>query len=85
MITSFQGHVTSYFGTAAQKYTAFQAHQTDVRALLVRDPVIVATSQDAVAFASRQGFVQQVMRFEFILAAHAQSSSTRASQSQNHR
>ncbi len=59
-----QGHVTSFYGPSLEKYTAFQAHHSDIRQLQSTPSGIVSVSSDELRLTSRTGHPRFTMQDE---------------------
>ena len=50
-----QGHVTSFLGNELERYTAFQAHHSDVRQLLPTPTGLLSITADELRYTTRLG------------------------------
>ena len=51
----FQGHVTSYYGSQLHRYTAFQAHLTDIKQIIPDAFGVLSLTSNQVRYTTRQG------------------------------
>eukprot|EP00111_Clytia_hemisphaerica_P006765 TCONS_00019563-protein len=49
------GHITSYYGSSLQKYTAFQAHHSEIRKILPDIHGVLSLCPDEVRYTTKQG------------------------------
>ncbi|XP_064403711.1 PAN2-PAN3 deadenylation complex catalytic subunit PAN2-like isoform X2 [Halichondria panicea] len=61
---TYGGHVTSFYGPSLEKYTAFQAHHSDIRQLQSTPSGIVSVSSDELRLTSRTGHPRFTMQDE---------------------